>query len=161
MSPGLACSLILIGHSYEECQVPITIKKTSLNDTISVVPKHCQPRVTTPNEELYWAVTAKRSRRSSAFGLYRQFSAATGKSVSRQIVYRHMGHIGLYAYMPVRYIPLTGEAYYCQRLAWSREHTMCVYVDIVTVSCVMIFGLGCSLIRVRISYGRTLSTRYH
>ncbi|GFV86965.1 transposable element Tcb1 transposase [Trichonephila clavipes] len=60
------------------------------------------PRVTTPNEDLYiyLAVTAKRNRRSTASDLYRQFSSATGTTVSRQTVYRRLGHIGLYSRRP-------------------------------------------------------------
>ncbi|GFT98524.1 transposable element Tcb1 transposase [Trichonephila clavipes] len=66
-----------------------------------------RPRVTTPNEDLYLAVTAKRNRRSTASYPYRQLSSATGTTVSRQIVYRRLGHIGLYARRPVRCVPLT------------------------------------------------------
>ncbi|GFW49373.1 HTH_Tnp_Tc3_2 domain-containing protein [Trichonephila clavipes] len=65
------------------------------------------PRVTTPNEDRYWEVTAKRNRRSIASDLSRQLSSATGTIVSRQTVYRRLGHIGLYALMPVRCVPLT------------------------------------------------------
>ncbi|GFS77457.1 acetylcholinesterase-1 [Trichonephila clavipes] len=66
-----------------------------------------RPRVTTPNEDRYLAVTAKRSRRSRASDLSRQLSSATGTTVSRQTVYRCLGHIGLYARRPVRCVPLT------------------------------------------------------
>ncbi|GFU44750.1 transposable element Tcb1 transposase [Trichonephila clavipes] len=41
-------------------------------------------RVTTPNENRYLAVTAKRSRRITASDLSRQFSSANGTTVSRQ-----------------------------------------------------------------------------
>ncbi|GFU86185.1 HTH_Tnp_Tc3_2 domain-containing protein [Trichonephila clavipes] len=58
--------------------------------------------VTTPNEDWYWAVTAKRSRQSTASDLSRQLSSATGTTVSRHTVYRRLGHIGLYARRPVR-----------------------------------------------------------
>ncbi|GFX48148.1 transposable element Tcb2 transposase [Trichonephila clavipes] len=34
-------------------------------------------------------------------------SSATGTTVSRQTVYRRLGHIGLYARRPVRCVPLT------------------------------------------------------
>ncbi|GFV03040.1 transposable element Tcb1 transposase [Trichonephila clavipes] len=54
-----------------------------------------RPRVTTPNEDRYLAVTAKRNRRSTASGLSRQLSSATGTTVSRQTMYRRLGHIGL------------------------------------------------------------------
>ncbi|GBM88615.1 hypothetical protein AVEN_174349-1 [Araneus ventricosus] len=42
-----------------------------------------RPRVTTPNEDRYLAVTAKRNRRSTAPDLSRQLSSATGTTVSR------------------------------------------------------------------------------
>ncbi|KFM58878.1 Transposable element Tcb1 transposase, partial [Stegodyphus mimosarum] len=82
------------------------------------------PRVTTPNEDRYLAVTAKRNRRSTASDLSRQLSSATGTTVSRQTGYRRLGQIGLYARRPVRCIPLTGT--HCRlRLTWSREHALC------------------------------------
>ncbi|GFX01489.1 HTH_Tnp_Tc3_2 domain-containing protein [Trichonephila clavipes] len=76
--------------------------------------QHRSPRVTTPNEDryIYLAVTAKRNRRSPASDLPRQLSSATGTTVSKQTVYRRLGHIGLYARRPVRYVPLT--ATYCR-----------------------------------------------
>ncbi|GFX91433.1 HTH_Tnp_Tc3_2 domain-containing protein [Trichonephila clavipes] len=49
--------------------------------------------------------------------------SATGTSVSRQTVYRRLGHIGLYARRPVRCVPLT--ATHCRlRFTWSREHAL-------------------------------------
>ncbi|GFV73670.1 HTH_Tnp_Tc3_2 domain-containing protein [Trichonephila clavipes] len=72
---------------------------------------------------IYLAVTAKRNRRSTASDLSRQLSSATGTTVSRQTVYRRLGHIGLYARRPVRCVPLT--ATHCRlRLTWSREHAL-------------------------------------
>ncbi|GFY05093.1 transposable element Tcb1 transposase [Trichonephila clavipes] len=50
-----------------------------------------RPQVTTPNEDLYLAVTSKRNRRSTASDLSRQLSSATGTTVSTQIVYRRLG----------------------------------------------------------------------
>ncbi|GFX97706.1 transposable element Tcb1 transposase [Trichonephila clavipes] len=82
-----------------------------------------RPRVTTPNEDRYLAVTAKRNTRSKASNLSRHLSSATGMTVSRQTVYRRLGHIGLYARKPVRCVPLT--ATHCRlRLSWSREHAL-------------------------------------
>ncbi|GFV77431.1 transposable element Tcb1 transposase [Trichonephila clavipes] len=83
-----------------------------------------RPRVTTPNEDRYLAATAKKkNRRSTASDLSRQLSSATGTTVSRQTVYRCLGHIGLYARRPVRCVPLT--ATHCRlRLTWSREHAL-------------------------------------
>ncbi|GFV78326.1 transposable element Tcb1 transposase [Trichonephila clavipes] len=65
------------------------------------------PRVTTPNEDRYLAVTDKINRRSTASDLSRQLSSGTGTTVSRQTVYRHLGNIGLYARRSVRCVPLT------------------------------------------------------
>ncbi|GFT22035.1 transposable element Tcb1 transposase [Trichonephila clavipes] len=84
---------------------------------------HRSPRVTTPNEDRYLAVTSKRNRWSTASDLFRQLSLATGTTVSRQTTYRRLGHIGLYARRPVRCVPLT--ATHCRlRLTWSREHAL-------------------------------------
>ncbi|GFX19555.1 HTH_Tnp_Tc3_2 domain-containing protein [Trichonephila clavipes] len=68
-------------------------------------------------------VTAKRNRRNTASVLSRQLSSTTGTTVSRQTVYRRLGHVGLYARRPVRCVPLT--ATHCHlRLTWSTEHAL-------------------------------------
>ncbi|GFT42885.1 a disintegrin and metalloproteinase with thrombospondin motifs 7 [Trichonephila clavipes] len=46
-----------------------------------------------------------------------------GTTVSRQTVYRRLGHIGLYARRPVRCVPLTAT-HRRLRLTWSREHAL-------------------------------------
>ncbi|GFV88537.1 transposable element Tcb1 transposase [Trichonephila clavipes] len=64
------------------------------------------PRVSSPgfvNDSKMMVI----NRRSTETDLSRQLSSATGTTVSRQIVYRHLGHIGLYARRPVRCVPLT------------------------------------------------------
>ncbi|GFT28975.1 HTH_Tnp_Tc3_2 domain-containing protein [Trichonephila clavipes] len=66
-----------------------------------------RPRVTTPNEDRYiWQLLPKETD-ETASDLSRQLSSATGTTVSRQTVYRRLGHIGLYARRPVRCVPLT------------------------------------------------------
>ncbi|GFS64590.1 transposable element Tcb1 transposase [Trichonephila clavipes] len=93
------------------------------DDNVSRCYSTGRPRVTTPNEDQHLAVTAKRNRRSTTSDLSRQLSLATGTSVSRQTVYRHLGHIGLYARRFVRCVPLT--ATHCHlRLTWSREDAL-------------------------------------
>ncbi|GFV36829.1 HTH_Tnp_Tc3_2 domain-containing protein [Trichonephila clavipes] len=68
-------------------------------------------------------VTAKRNKRSKASDLSHQLSSATSTTVSRQTVYRHLGHIGLYARRPVRCVLLT--ATHCRlRLTWNRKHAL-------------------------------------
>ncbi|GFX94396.1 transposable element Tcb1 transposase [Trichonephila clavipes] len=78
------------------------------------------PRVSSPgfgNDSKMMVI----NRRSIASDLSRQLSSANGTTVSRQTVYRRLGHIGLYARRPVRCVPLT--ATHCRlRLTWSREH---------------------------------------
>ncbi|GFX38816.1 transposable element Tcb1 transposase [Trichonephila clavipes] len=81
------------------------------------------PRDTTPNEDRYLAVMAKRNRQNTESDLSRQLSSANGTTVSRQTVYRRLGHSGLYARRPVRCVPLT--ATHCRlKLTWSREHAL-------------------------------------
>ncbi|GFV11104.1 HTH_Tnp_Tc3_2 domain-containing protein [Trichonephila clavipes] len=64
-----------------------------------------------------------RKRQSIAPDLSRQLSSATGMTVSRQTVYRRLGHTGLLARRPVRCVPLT--ATHCRlRLTGSREHAL-------------------------------------
>ncbi|GFV45757.1 HTH_Tnp_Tc3_2 domain-containing protein [Trichonephila clavipes] len=82
-----------------------------------------RPQVTTPNEDRYLAVTSKRNRRSTASDLSCQLSSATGTTVSKQTVYRRLGHIGLYVHRPVRCVPLTATHCHLQ-LTWSREHAL-------------------------------------
>ncbi|GFX80562.1 retrovirus-related Pol polyprotein from transposon 412 [Trichonephila clavipes] len=62
------------------------------------------PRVTKLNEDRYLQLLPKRNRRSTASDLSRQLSSATGTTVSRQTVYRRLGHIGLYARRPYPYM---------------------------------------------------------
>ncbi|GFT46589.1 HTH_Tnp_Tc3_2 domain-containing protein [Trichonephila clavipes] len=75
------------------------------------------------NGDRYLAPAAKRNRRSTASDLSRQLSSATDTTVSRQTVYRRLGHIGIYARRPVRCVPLT--ATHCLLLlTWSREYAL-------------------------------------
>ncbi|GFY19865.1 transposable element Tcb1 transposase [Trichonephila clavipes] len=80
------------------------------------------PRVTTSNEDRYLAVTAKEKTElsvrpvSSALFSYRYDSFKADRVQT-------LGHIGLYARMPVRCVPLT--ATHCRlRITWSREHAL-------------------------------------
>ncbi|GFU61538.1 transposable element Tcb1 transposase [Trichonephila clavipes] len=68
-------------------------------------------------------VTTKRNRWSTASDLSRQLSSATGMTVSRQTMYRRLGHIGVYARRPVRWVPLTAT-HSRLRLTWTREHAL-------------------------------------
>ncbi|GFV01727.1 transposable element Tcb1 transposase [Trichonephila clavipes] len=90
----------------------------------------------------------------------RCYSTATVTTVSRQTVYRRLGHIGLYARKPVRCVPLTAT-HCCLRLSWSREHVLWTPQQ---WSCVMFSGE--SRFSLQSDSRRTLiwrapGTRYH
>ncbi|GFT58309.1 transposable element Tcb1 transposase [Trichonephila clavipes] len=70
-----------------------------------------------------WQRSKTMNRRSTASDLSRQLSSATGTTVSRQIMYRRLGHIGLYSGRPVRCVPLTAT-HFSLILTWSREHAL-------------------------------------
>ncbi|GFS66045.1 HTH_Tnp_Tc3_2 domain-containing protein [Trichonephila clavipes] len=85
---------------------------------------------------------------------------ATGTTVSRQTVYRRLGHIVLYARRPVRCVPLT--ATHCRlRLTCSREHALWTPQQ---WSCVMFFNESRFSLQSdsrRILIWRAPGTRYH
>ncbi|GFX61727.1 transposable element Tcb2 transposase [Trichonephila clavipes] len=119
-----------------------------------------RPRVTTPNEDQYLALTAKRDRKSTESDLSRQLYIAIGMPVSRQTVYRRLGYIGLYARRPIRCVPLTATQCHL-RLTWSRGHALWISQQ---WSCVMFFDE--SRFSLQPDYPRTLiwrvpGTGYH
>ncbi|GBM43381.1 hypothetical protein AVEN_264601-1 [Araneus ventricosus] len=59
-----------------------------------------RPRVTTPNEDRYLAVTAKRNRRSTASYLSRQLSSATGTTVDECLQSEDITRMDWPAYSP-------------------------------------------------------------
>ncbi|GFU95643.1 transposable element Tcb2 transposase [Trichonephila clavipes] len=72
-------------------------------------------RSTTPAEDRYIVLSAKRNRRTTAQQVANQFLAASGKQISRKTVARRLRGGGLYARRPVVCVPLTS-------LQWCREH---------------------------------------
>ncbi|GFV82047.1 transposable element Tcb2 transposase [Trichonephila clavipes] len=84
--------------------------------------QHRSPRVTTPNnDQCIWQLLPKETDGAHHQTCLVSLSSATGTTVSRQTVYRRLGHIGLYARRLVRCVPLT--ATHCRlRLTWSKEH---------------------------------------
>ncbi|GFT85248.1 transposable element Tcb2 transposase [Trichonephila clavipes] len=94
--------------------------KMCVDVTAQVIPKLQRRMRTGIYIYIYLVVTANRNRRNTTSDLSRQLSSATGTTVSRQIVYRCLGHIGLYARRPVRC-----TATHChQQLTWRREHAL-------------------------------------
>ncbi|GFW27649.1 transposable element Tcb1 transposase [Trichonephila clavipes] len=85
--------------------------------------KHWGGRVrsTTPAEDRYIVLSAKRNRRTTAQQVANQFLAASGKQISRKTVARRLRGGGLYARRPVVCVPLTRQ-HRTARLQWCREH---------------------------------------
>ncbi|GFW65648.1 transposable element Tc1 transposase [Trichonephila clavipes] len=77
-------------------------------------------RSTTPAEDRYIVLSAKRNRRTTAQQVANQFLAASGKQISRKTVARRLRG-GLYAQRRVVCVPLTRQ-HSTARLQWCREH---------------------------------------
>ncbi|GFS84022.1 transposable element Tcb1 transposase [Trichonephila clavipes] len=78
-------------------------------------------RSTTPAEDRYIVLSAKRNRRTTAQQVANQFLAASRKQISRKTVARRLRGGGLYARRPVVCVPLTRQ-HRTARLQWCREH---------------------------------------
>ncbi|GFT28181.1 transposable element Tcb2 transposase [Trichonephila clavipes] len=78
-------------------------------------------RSTTPAEDRYIVLSAKRNRRTTAQQVTNQFLAASGKQISRKTVARRLRGGELYARRPVVCVPLTRQ-HRTARLQRCREH---------------------------------------
>ncbi|GFS56277.1 transposable element Tcb2 transposase [Trichonephila clavipes] len=80
-----------------------------------------RPRGTTPADDWYIVLQARRNRRQTAGEIARHTTQATGRPISRFIVARRLHGGGLFARRPVRCAPLT-PAHWRRRSLWCREH---------------------------------------
>ncbi|GFV01306.1 transposable element Tcb1 transposase [Trichonephila clavipes] len=78
-------------------------------------------RSTTPAEDRYIVLSAKRNRRNTAQQVVNQFLAASGNQISRKTVARLLRGGRLYARRPVVCVPLNRQ-HRTARLQWCREH---------------------------------------
>ncbi|GFW97063.1 transposable element Tc1 transposase [Trichonephila clavipes] len=78
-------------------------------------------RSTTPAEDRYIVLSAKRNRRTTAQQVANQFLAVSGKQISRKTVARRLRGGGLYARRPVVCVPLTRQ-HRTTHLQWCHEH---------------------------------------
>ncbi|GFY30145.1 cytochrome P450 3A5, partial [Trichonephila clavipes] len=78
-------------------------------------------RSTTPAEDRYIVLSAKKNRRTTAQQGADQFLASSGKQISRKTVDRRLRGGGLYTRRPVVCVPLTRQ-HRTARLQWCREH---------------------------------------
>ncbi|GFW75786.1 transposable element Tc1 transposase [Trichonephila clavipes] len=80
-----------------------------------------RPRGTTPADDRYIVLQARRNRRQTAGEIARHTTQATGRPISRFTVARRLNGGGLFARRPVRCVPLT-PAHRRRRSLWCREH---------------------------------------
>ncbi|GFX17444.1 transposable element Tc1 transposase [Trichonephila clavipes] len=80
-----------------------------------------RPRGTTPEDDQYIVLQARRNRRQTAGEIARHTTQATGRPISRFTVARRLHGGGLFARRPVRCVPLT-PAHRRRRSLWCREH---------------------------------------
>ncbi|GFV29362.1 transposable element Tcb1 transposase [Trichonephila clavipes] len=80
-----------------------------------------RPRGTTPADDRYIVLQARRNRRQTAGEIARHTTQATGRPISRSTVARRLHGGGLFARLPVRCVPLT-PAHRRRRSLWCREH---------------------------------------
>ncbi|GFX03980.1 transposable element Tcb2 transposase [Trichonephila clavipes] len=80
-----------------------------------------RPRVTTPADDRYIVLQARRNRRQTAGEIARHTAQATGRPISRFTVARRLHGGGLFARRPVRCVPLK-PAHRRRRSLWCREH---------------------------------------
>ncbi|GFU86114.1 HTH_Tnp_Tc3_2 domain-containing protein, partial [Trichonephila clavipes] len=81
----------------------------------------CRPRGTTPADDRYIVLQARRNRRQTAGEIAKHTTQATGRPISRFTVARKLQGGGLFARRPVRCVPLT-PAHRRRRSLWCREH---------------------------------------
>ncbi|GFX41675.1 transposable element Tcb2 transposase [Trichonephila clavipes] len=80
-----------------------------------------RPRGTTPADDRYIVLQARRNRRQTAGEIARHTTQATGRPISRFTVARRLHGGGLFARRPVRCVPLT-PPHRRRRSLWCREH---------------------------------------
>ncbi|GFW18464.1 transposable element Tcb2 transposase [Trichonephila clavipes] len=80
-----------------------------------------RPRGTTPADDRYIVLQARRNRWQTAGEIARHMTQATGRPILRFTVARRLHGGGLFARRPVRCVPLT-PAHRRRRSLWCREH---------------------------------------
>ncbi|GFX94622.1 transposable element Tc3 transposase [Trichonephila clavipes] len=80
-----------------------------------------RPGGTTPADDRYIVLQARRNRRQTAGEIARHTTQLTGRPISRFTVARRLHGGGLFARRPVRCVPLT-PAHLRRRSLWCREH---------------------------------------
>ncbi|GFT30692.1 HTH_Tnp_Tc3_2 domain-containing protein [Trichonephila clavipes] len=80
-----------------------------------------RPRATTPAENRFLALSARRRRTTTGPQLVADHFQASGRRISATTVRNRLHNAGLYARRPVVCLPLNGRQRR-NRLCWAREH---------------------------------------
>ncbi|GFV76097.1 transposable element Tcb2 transposase [Trichonephila clavipes] len=105
-----------LNEEAEQTERPIRRLRTAIRGFSSG-----RPRGTTPADDRYIVLQARRNRRQTAREIARHTTQATGRPISRFTVARRLHGGGLFARRPVRCVPLT-PAYRRRRSLWCQEH---------------------------------------
>ncbi|GFU35153.1 HTH_Tnp_Tc3_2 domain-containing protein [Trichonephila clavipes] len=90
-------------------------------DFVSRRPVPGRPRATTPAEDRFLALSARRRRTTTVPQLIADHFQASGRRISATTVRNRLHNAGLYAKRPVVCVPLNGRQRR-NRLCWAREH---------------------------------------
>ncbi|GFX63520.1 HTH_Tnp_Tc3_2 domain-containing protein [Trichonephila clavipes] len=90
-------------------------------DSVSRRPVPGRPRGTTPAEDRFLALSARRRRTTTVPQLVADHFQASGRRISATTVRNRLHNAGLYARRPVVCVPLNGRQRR-NRLCWAREH---------------------------------------
>ncbi|GFU51185.1 transposable element Tcb2 transposase [Trichonephila clavipes] len=90
-------------------------------DSVSRRPVPGRPRATTPAEDRFLALSARRRRTTTVPQLVADHFQASGRRISATTVRNRLHYAGLYARRPVVCVPLNGRQRR-NRLCWAREH---------------------------------------
>ncbi|GFU80685.1 HTH_Tnp_Tc3_2 domain-containing protein [Trichonephila clavipes] len=88
---------------------------------LNVRPVPGRPRATTPAEDRFLALSARRRRTTTVPQLVADHFQASGRRISATTVRNRLHNAGLYARRPVVRVPLNGRQRR-NRLCWAREH---------------------------------------
>ncbi|GFU76716.1 transposable element Tcb2 transposase [Trichonephila clavipes] len=118
------------GRSVTKCGCRVRIAHSIVSMTLETISNYRnsypefssgRPRRTTPADDQYIVLQARRNRRQTAGEIARHTTQATGRPISRFTVARRLHGGGLFARRPVRCVPLT-PAHRRRRSLWCREH---------------------------------------
>ncbi|GFS86308.1 HTH_Tnp_Tc3_2 domain-containing protein [Trichonephila clavipes] len=90
-------------------------------DSVSRRPVPGRPRATTPAEDRFLALSARRRRTTTVPQLVADHFQASGRRIYATTVRNRLHNAGLYARRPVVCVPLNGRQRR-NRLCWAREH---------------------------------------